>query len=124
MNTVHLVGDVASDPVERSMPSGELVTELRISAPPLGEGQPGDIVRGRLPLPVVVWSHDEAVYARVRKVRKGDYVAVTGSLVRRFYRSGAGARSLTEVVAWHVSTIGRTVDIVRERDGDDAAAMA
>ena len=30
---------------------------------------------------------------------KGDAVLVYGSLVRRFYRSGAGARSLTEVVA-------------------------
>jgi hypothetical protein len=30
---------------------------------------------------------------------KGDAVLVHGQLVRRFYRSGAGARSLTEVVA-------------------------
>ena len=30
---------------------------------------------------------------------KGDEVLVHGQLVRRFYRSGAGARSLTEVVA-------------------------
>jgi single-stranded DNA-binding protein len=30
---------------------------------------------------------------------KGDQVLVHGQLVRRFYRSGAGARSLTEVVA-------------------------
>ena len=32
-------------------------------------------------------------------IAKGDPVLVTGQLVRRFYRSGAGARSLTEVVA-------------------------
>jgi len=32
-------------------------------------------------------------------VVKGDRVLVHGQLVRRFYRSGAGARSLTEVVA-------------------------
>jgi hypothetical protein len=30
---------------------------------------------------------------------KGDDVLVYGQIVRRFYRSGAGARSLTEVVA-------------------------
>ncbi|GIU96592.1 MAG: hypothetical protein KatS3mg013_0395 [Actinomycetota bacterium] len=32
-------------------------------------------------------------------IGKGDPVLVHGHLVRRFYRSGAGARSLTEVVA-------------------------
>jgi single-stranded DNA-binding protein len=32
-------------------------------------------------------------------ITKGDRVLVHGQLVRRFYRSGAGARSLTEVVA-------------------------
>jgi len=32
-------------------------------------------------------------------IAKGDRVLVHGQLVRRFYRSGAGARSLTEVVA-------------------------
>ena len=32
-------------------------------------------------------------------IAKGDAVLVHGQLVRRFYRSGAGARSLTEVVA-------------------------
>ena len=34
-----------------------------------------------------------------RGIAKGDDVLVYGQLVRRFYRSGAGARSLTEVVA-------------------------
>jgi hypothetical protein len=35
----------------------------------------------------------------VHDIAKGDEVLVHGQLVRRFYRSGAGARSLTEVVA-------------------------
>ena len=36
---------------------------------------------------------------RGRSTLRGDDVLVYGQLVRRFYRSGAGARSLTEVVA-------------------------
>ena len=37
-------------------------------------------------------------------IAKGDAVLVHGQLVRRFYRSGAGARSLTEVVATGIKT--------------------
>ncbi|MEX2420746.1 MAG: hypothetical protein WD670_02900, partial [Actinomycetota bacterium] len=37
--------------------------------------------------------------AAVGTFGRGDDVLVCGELVRRFYRSGAGARSLTEVVA-------------------------
>jgi hypothetical protein len=66
------------------------LTELRLSVPEAG--------KRLLPLPVAVWHKD--VGKRVLKpIAKGDEVLVYGQLVRRFYRSGAGARSLTEVVA-------------------------
>jgi single-strand DNA-binding protein len=81
---------VAADPVRRQMPSGDEVTELRLSVPEGG--------RRLLPLPVAAWH--ATVGKRVLKgIAKGDRVLVHGQLVRRFYRSGAGARSLTEVVA-------------------------
>ena len=90
VNVVVLAGTVAADPVERTLPSGDEVTELRLSVPEAG--------RRLLPLPVAVWHKD--VGKRVLEViAKGDDVLVYGQLVRRFYRSGAGARSLTEVVA-------------------------
>jgi single-strand DNA-binding protein len=90
VNVVVLAGTVAADPVERRMPSGDEVTELRLSVPESG--------KRLLPLPVSVWHKD--VGKRVLKpIAKGDDVLVYGQLVRRFYRSGAGARSLTEVVA-------------------------
>jgi len=90
VNVVVLAGTVAADPVERRMPSGDEVTELRLSVPETG--------KRLLPLPVAVWHKD--VGKRVLKpIAKGDDVLVYGQLVRRFYRSGAGARSLTEVVA-------------------------
>ena len=72
------------------MPSGEECTEIRLSVPEAG--------RRLLPLPVVAW-HTEVGKERLRDLHQGDEVLVYGRLIRRFYRSGAGARSLTEVVA-------------------------
>jgi single-stranded DNA-binding protein len=90
VNIVVLAGTIAADPVERRMPSGEECTEIRLSVSELG--------RRLLPLPVVAW-HAEVGKKRLRGLHQGDEVLVYGRLVRRFYRSGAGARSLTEVVA-------------------------
>lgn len=90
VNVVVLAGTIAAEPVERKMPSGDLVTELRLAVP-----EPG---RRLLPLPVAVW-HGSVGNGALSGIGKGDPVLVTGHLVRRFYRSGAGARSLTEVVA-------------------------
>jgi len=90
VNVVVLAGTVSADPVERRMPSGDEVTELRLSVPETG--------KRLLPLPVAAWHKDVGKRA-LRGIAKGDDVLVYGQLVRRFYRSGAGARSLTEVVA-------------------------
>lgn len=90
VNVVVLAGRVAADPVKRSLPSGVEITELRVSVPEAG--------RRLLPLPVAVW-HDSVPVATVEGLVKNDHVLVHGQLARRFYRSGAGARSLTEVIA-------------------------
>ena len=90
VNVVVLAGTVAAEPVARTMPSGDEVTELRISVPEVG--------KRHLPLPVAAW-HATVGAASLEEIAKGDPVLVHGTLVRRFYRSGAGARSLTEVVA-------------------------
>jgi single-strand DNA-binding protein len=90
VNVVVLAGTIAAEPVERQMPSGDQVTELRLSVPETG--------KRLLPLPVAAWHRDVGKRA-LKGLGKGDDVLVYGHLVRRFYRSGAGARSLTEVVA-------------------------
>jgi len=89
-NVVVLAGTVSADPVERRMPSGDEVTELRLSVPESG--------KRLLPLPVAAW-HATVGKRALKGIGKGDDVLVHGTLVRRFYRSGAGARSLTEVLA-------------------------
>lgn len=90
VNVVVLAGTVAADPVERRMPSGDEVTELRLSVPEAG--------MRLLPLPVA-GLHKTVGKRAPNDLDKGDEVLVYGQLARRFYRSGAGARSLTEVVA-------------------------
>ncbi len=47
VNVVVLAGTIATEPVRRSMPSGDEVTELRVSVPEQG--------RRLLPLPVAAW---------------------------------------------------------------------
>jgi single-strand DNA-binding protein len=101
VNVVVLAGTVAADPVERRMPSGDEVTELRVSVPEVG--------KRLLPLPVAVWHHSVGKGA-LAGIAKGDEVLVHGQLVRRFYRSGAGARSLTEVVATGIKKLEPTDD--------------
>jgi single-strand DNA-binding protein len=96
-----LAGTVAADPVERQMPSGDAVTEIRLAVPETG--------KRLLPLPVAVW-HKTVGKRAAKDIGKGDEVLVTGQLARRFYRSGAGARSLTEVIATGIKKLEQTED--------------
>ncbi len=109
VNVVVLAGTIAADPVERRMPSGEECTELRLSVP-----EPG---RRLLPLPVVAW-HAEVGKRRLKGLHQGDQVLVYGMLVRRFYRSGAGARSLTEVAASGLRRLERAEQADRDEERD------
>lgn len=110
VNVVVIAGTVAADPVERVMPSGDEVTEIRVSIPEAG--------RRLLPLPVAIW-HAEVGKRALRGIGRGDEVLVHGQLVRRFYRSGAGARSLTEVVASGIKKLETPVD-APEQPGDQS----
>jgi single-strand DNA-binding protein len=90
VNVVVLAGTVAADPVEKELPSGDKVTELKLSVPEAGKRS--------LPLPVSAW-HRSFPKRLLGGIGKGDDVLVHGQLVRRFYRNGAGARTIMEVVA-------------------------
>ncbi len=62
-----------------------------------------------LPLPVAAW-HRTVGKRAPKEIAKCDDVLVYGSLARRFYRSGAGARSLTEVVATGIKKLDPAED--------------
>ncbi len=97
VNVVVLAGTVAADPVERTLPSGDAVTELRLSVPEAG--------KRLLPLPVAAWHKTAGMKRALKDVGKGDEVLVQGQLARRFYRNGGGARSVMEVVATEIKKL-------------------
>lgn len=99
VNVVVVAGRVAAEPVERSLPSGQKLTEFRVAVDSEG--------RRELPLPVVIW-HGQGEMTSPPELERDDPVLICGRLVRRFYRSGAGARSLTEVVAKSVRKLEPT----------------
>ena len=90
VNVVVLAGTVAAEPVKRELPSGDEITELKLSVPEAG--------KRLLPLPVAAW-HKTVGKRAVRDIAKGDDVLIHGQLARRFYRNGGGARSVMEVIA-------------------------
>ena len=115
VNVVVLAGTDSADPVLRRMPSGDEVTELRLSVPETG--------KRLLPLPIAAW-HATVGARTLDEIAKGDRVLVHGQLVRRFYRSGAGARSLTEVVASGIKKLDPVVppDLHSSQESDPAAS--
>lgn len=115
VNVVVLAGTISAEPVRRRMPSGDEITELRVSVPEDG--------RRLLPLPVAVWPEAEGA-ADARDLVRGDQIVVHGRLVRRFYRSGAGARSLMEVVASGVRHVKGGMLAPSGRGPVDGAAAA
>jgi len=98
VNVVVLAGTVSADPVQRELPSGDEVTEIKLSVPEAG--------KRLLPLPVAAW-HKTVGKRALGVIGKGDDVLVHGQLVRRFYRNGQSARTVMEVVATGIKKLER-----------------
>lgn len=95
VNVVVLAGRLSADPETVEMPSGDMVSKLRVQVPEAGK-------RG-LPLPVAAW--DRTTRKGCERLAKGDAVMVRGHLVRRFFRGSGGGRSVMEVVASEVKKL-------------------
>ncbi|MET0800371.1 MAG: hypothetical protein ABWZ53_04290, partial [Actinomycetota bacterium] len=67
VNVVVLAGTVTAEPVQRRMPSGDEVTEIRLSVPEVG--------KRLLPLPVAAW-HATVGAQVLGEIAKGDRVLV------------------------------------------------
>lgn len=85
-NVVVLRGRLSSEPMVRSLPSGDVVTQLELTMPVAGRATS---------VPVAL--HNDVVGAA-----EGDDVVVTGHVSRRFFRAGGSTQSRTEVVASEV----------------------
>lgn len=105
MNIVVLQGMLSTEPVERTLPSGENVMNWVVAT---------ETEDGRRSVPVQ-WSDPSA---RVRDFVEGDVVVVVGLVRSRFFRAGGALVGRTEVVASSVAkptqrvTVGRLFEHV------------
>ena len=102
-NEVRLMGRVSGSPEEREMPSGDVVVLFRLVVP-RPPGRRSGSARGTSRKAGTVDTIDIACWsARTRRaalrLQEGETVEVSGSLHRRFFRSGGGAVSRYEVDA-------------------------
>ena len=95
-NVVVVRGTISSEPVVRTLPSGDSVTQIELTT---------RMANGTTSVPVSV--HDAPV-----TVDAGDEIVVTGHVSRRFFRAGGVTQARTEVIATQVikATRRKTVD--------------
>lgn len=103
VNEVRLVGRVSAGLVDRRLPSGDVLGTFRVVVHRMESSASG---RRRVDaIDCHTWS------SRVRKQaggwRVGDIVELDGALRRRFFRSGAGTQSMTEVEVTRASIVKR-----------------
>lgn len=103
-NEVQLTGRVSGEPVERELPSGDPLVQLRVVVPrPARRGQRRTQVDT---IDVACWSARSRTAAL--RLTDGAGVRVVGALRRRFFRTGAGAASRYEVEATSVRQVEMT----------------
>lgn len=95
VNVVILVGEVTSPPVQRTLQTGEVVSSFDIAT---------HLKEGRISVPIACAGECETTHV-------GDNVCVVGIVRRRFFRSGAGVTSRTEVLADQVISIRRRANV-------------
>ena len=89
-NHVRLVGRLAASPVERILPSGDLLVDFRMIVDRPLRRRAGDRSRARIDtLDCVAWT--SRLRRQVGGWDAGELVEVTGSLRRRFWRAPFGA---------------------------------
>jgi single-stranded DNA-binding protein len=95
VNLVILVGEVTSPPVQRTLQSGEIVSSFDMAT---------HVESGRISVPVALAGECDTTHV-------GDNVCVVGYVRRRFFRSGAGVTSRTEVMADQVISMRRRANV-------------
>ena len=109
-NEVLLIGRLAADPVSRVLPSGDVLVSFRlVVARPPGQRRGSGSPAGRVPtvdtLDCAAWRKD--VQRSLTRMETGDVLEVTGALRRRFWRTGGGAASRSEVEVARVRRLER-----------------
>ena len=102
LNAVSLVGRLSGEPTEKSLPSGDKVVEFRVVI--AREGKPSKSKKSMVDtIDVAAWS---AVNRKIAlKLNEHSWVAISGSIRRRFWQSPAGLASRWQVEASDISTL-------------------
>jgi len=100
-NEVRLVGRISAEPIERELPSGDLIVSLRLIV-----DRPRRVDDPRRKVDVIdltCWS----ARTRAAAMRRlpGDKVLVTGCLRRRFFTTAQGRTSRYEVEVERLKTV-------------------
>lgn len=100
-NEVRLIGRLGGTVDERELPSGTVLTSFSIVV-----DRPAREVHGRTKVDTIACQTTRsAVATRLGKVDSGQMVEVSGALRRRFWKSGAGLASATEVVVARITVV-------------------
>lgn len=103
LNLAVVRGRLSSDPVQRTLPSGDPLTTYEVTVPRL------DAAADTVPVVLVA-------SAPPRGLGAGDEVLVVGRVRRRFFRAGGATMSRTEVVAERVIPARRAKAVTNELD--------
>ena len=107
-NEVRLVGRVSGAPEERELPSGDRVVTWRLVVdrpPPRRTARPGARVPTIDTLDCAAWGAGPRRTGR--SLQPGDVVEVAGALRKRYWRTGGGPSSRTEVEVEAVRRLAR-----------------
>jgi single-strand DNA-binding protein len=94
-NEVHLIGRVAAAAVSRSLPSGDIVTVLRVVVDRPASARRSVRTPSTDTVDCAIWT--ARIRQRAQTLEPGTVVEVEGSLRRRFWRTPGGAASRYEV---------------------------
>ena len=89
-NTVYLTGRVSGEPVEKSLPSGDMVIEFRVVVE-------RDDREGVDTLDIASWKPN--LRKRAIKFQDQDWVSIEGVIRRRFWKAGNSIASRWQVEA-------------------------
>lgn len=109
-NEVHLVGRLSAEPTPRELPSGDVLVTFRlVVARPPAARRTGGGPSSRSPtvdtIDCSAWR--KGVQRSLDKAAPGDVIEVEGALRRRFWRTGSGAASRSEVEVSRVRRLTR-----------------
>jgi single-strand DNA-binding protein len=114
-NEVHLIGRVAAPAASRSLPSGDIVTVLRVVVDRPASARRSVRTPSTDTVDCAIWT--ARIRQRAQALVPGTVVEIEGSLRRRFWRTPGGAASRYEVEVHGLRRVPQAATAARSRSG-------